>query len=165
MNKIHPLSPPPSYDSVVALKDDICDQKIIPVTEIKNHFSLNYDINDNEIIINVKNMLKNIDYILVINDKNENWNQIKKFFQNNFNNLLFIIKLLFENNNYNIYYDIHYDIHYNDKNILIFNIIHNNIINDFNIHLDFMLLNNYIQKKKEKEIDTIINEFIEEEKL
>ena len=165
MNKIHPLSPPPSYDSVVALKDDICDQKIIPVTEIKNHFSLNYDINDNEIIINVKNMLKNIDYILVINDKNENWNQIKKFFQNNFNNLLFFIKLLFKNNNYNIYYDIHYDIHYNDKNILIFNIIHNNIINDFNIHLDFMLLNNYIQKKKEKEIDTIINEFIEEEKL
>ena len=164
MNKIHPVHPPPPYDYVSSLNNYYEINKIVPEAEIKNHFSLTYDIKINEIIINVKDMLKNIDYILVINN-NENWLKIKKFFQNNFNNLLFIIKLLFSNNNYNKYYDIHYDIHYNDKNILIFNIIHNNIINDFNINLEFMLLNNYIQKKKEKEIDDIINEFIEEEKL
>ena len=163
MNKIHPIHPPPPYSSLEPLMNVNLNNKIVPVGEIKNHFSLSYDINVNEIIINVKDMLKNINYILVINDNNENWKGINRFFQNNFNNLIFIIQLLFDNNNYNIHYDIHYDIYYNHNNTLVFNILHNNIINNFNLTLDFILLKDYLILLKENEIDNIINGFILEE--
>jgi hypothetical protein len=151
MNKIHPLPPPPPYDYVSSLDNYNNNNKIVPVAEIKNHFSLTYDVKMNEIIINVKDMLKNIDYILVINDNNENWLKIKNLFNNHFINLVNFMNIL-------LFYD-NYNINYNIQNNLIM------IINKYKIILDFILLKDHICQLKEKEIDDIINEFIEEENL
>lgn len=152
MNKIHPIHPPPPYHYVSPLNNYYKKNKIVPVAKIENHFSLTYDIKLNEIIINVKDVLKNIDYILVINRNNENWLKIKKYFNNHFINLVnFMILLL----NYNTFiYNIH---HINQK--LLF------ILNNSDLILDFILLKDHIIQLKEKEIDDIINQFIQEENL
>jgi len=154
MNKIHPIDAPPSYNYVSSLNNNYKDNKIVPVGKIVNHFSLTYDIKLNEIIINVKDVLKNIDYILVINDNNENWLKIKNLFNNHFINLVNLMNLLL---NYNY---INYKINYNNQNILMM------IINDnYNLEFNFILLSDHIKIIKEKEIDDIINEFILEENL
>ena len=152
MNKIHPIHPPPPYHYVSPLNNYYKKNIIVPVAKIENHFSLTYDIKIDEIIINVKDVLKNIDYILVINRNNENWLKIKKYFNNHFINLVNFMHLLL---NYNyINYNIH---HINQK--LLFN------INNSDLILDFILLKDHIIQLKEKEIDDIINEFIQEENL
>ena len=162
MNKIHPIDPPPPYDYVSSLNKYYKNNNIVPVAEIKNHFSLTYDVKINEIIINVKDMLKNIDYILVINDNNENWLKIKNLFNNHFINLVILMNLLL---NYNY---INYKINYNIQNNLMMIINDNN----YNLKFNFILLKDHINQLKdhinqlkEKEIDDIINEFIEEENL
>ena len=157
MNKIHPIYPPPPYGYVSPLNKYYKNDNIVPVAEIKNHFSLTYDVKFNEIIINVKDMLKNIDYILVINDNNENWLKIKNLFNNHFNNLVILMNLLL---NYN-YINYNYNLIYNNQNILMMIINDNN----YNLKINFILLKDHINQLKEKEIDDIINEFIEEENL
>ena len=52
MNKIHPLPPPPPYESLEPLRNNNLNNRVVPVAEIKNHFSLTYDVKINEIIIN-----------------------------------------------------------------------------------------------------------------
>ena len=154
MNKIHPIHQPPPYCYVSSLNNNYKDNKIVPVAEIKNHFSLTYVIKINEIIINVKDVLKNIDYILIINDNNENWKKIKNLFNNHFNNLVILMNLLLH------YNYINYNLIYNNQNILMM------IINDnYNLEFNFILLSDHIKIIKEKEIDDIINEFILEENL
>ena len=54
MNKIHPIHPPPPYNYVLSLNKYYETNKIVPVGEIHNHFSLTYEIKIDEIIINVK---------------------------------------------------------------------------------------------------------------
>lgn len=160
LNKIHPLPqppPPPPYEPPKTLINGLFNQRIVPVCKIENHFSLSWDVNDDEIVINVKDMLTNVDYIIVINEYNEIWKKINRFFQNNFSNLKKFIILVF-GNNYNV---LNYNIYYNNNNKLVFNISHNIIINHFDITLDFIILNNEI----DNEIDEIINDFILQEKL